>query len=230
MLKDMADYMTAQKDLAFRYDASIDVVTKDGEKLQIAYSGRVALARPDRLFATRSGGFADMETFFDGKTLTILGKNKNVYLQVPASGSVDQLVDVLQTKYRRPLPAADLLAADDYSELMTDFTEAKDLGSGVIAGNECDHLAFRGKDVDWQIWIAQGNRPLPCRYVITSKRVAGSPAYTISFSDWQTDSAATNGAFAFQAPAGARQITLEELNALKDTHDFPSIYVLGAKP
>lgn len=43
MLKAMTDYMTAQKDLAFRYDASIDVVTIDGERLQIAYSGRVAI-------------------------------------------------------------------------------------------------------------------------------------------------------------------------------------------
>jgi len=230
MLKAMTDYMTAQRDLAFRYDASIDVVTKDGERLQIAYSGRVAFARPDKLAATRSGGFANIETFFDGKTLTIVGKNKNVYLQVPASGSVDQLVDVLQNKYHRPLPAADLLAANAYSELMTDVTEAKDLGSGVIGGNECDHLAFRSKDVDWQMWIAQGNRPLPCRYVITSKRVAGFPAYTISFSDWQTGSAATNGTLAIEVPAGAKQITLEELNSLKDTYDFPSIYVVGEKP
>jgi hypothetical protein len=229
MLKAMTDYLSAQKDLGFRYDASIDVVTKDGEKLQIAYSGRVALARPDRLAATRSGGFADIETIFDGKTLTILGKNKNIYLQVPASGSVDQLVDVLHNKYNRPLPAADLLLTNAYSELMTDVTEAKDLGSGVIGGTECDHLAFRAKDVDWQIWVAQGGRPLPCRYIITSKSVAGFPAYTISFADWQTGTAAADGTFAFKAPAGARQITPEELKSVKDMADFPSNYILGAK-
>jgi hypothetical protein len=225
----MTDYMAAQKDMAFRYDASLDVVTKEGERLQIAFSGRVALARPDRIAATRTGGFADMETVFDGKTLTILGKNKNIYLQLPVPGSVDQLVDVLHNQYNRPLPAADLLLTNAYAELMTDVTEGKDLGSGVIGGSECDHLAFRAKEVDWQIWIAQGNRPLPCRYVITSKQVAGHPAYTITFSDWQTGTAAAEGAFAFKAPAGAKQITLEELKALKDTFDFPSIYVMGAR-
>jgi hypothetical protein len=228
MLKAMTDYMAAQKDLAFRYDASIEVVTKEGEKLQIAYSGRVALARPDRIAATRSGGFADIETFFDGKTLTILGKNKNMYLQLPISGSVDQLVDVMHHQYNRPLPAADLLLTNAYSELMTDVTEAKDLGSGVIGGTECDHLAFRGKEVDWQIWMAQGSRPIPCKYVITSKHVAGYPAYTISFSDWQTGSAA-DGTFVFKAPAGAKQITLEELKAMKDTEDLPSIFIRGGK-
>jgi hypothetical protein len=226
MLKAMTDYMSAQKDLAFRYDASMDVVSKDGEKLQIAYSGRVVLARPDRLAATRSGGFADIETIFDGKTLTILGKNKNLYLQLPVPGSVDQLVDVMHHQYNRPLPAADLVLTNAYSELMTDVTEAKDLGSGVIGGTECDHLAFRGKEVDWQIWIAQGSRPLPCRYVITSKQIAGYPCYTITMGDWQT-SGAPDGTFVFKTPAGAKQITLEELKAMKDMADLPSNFIQG---
>ena len=59
---------------------------------------------------------------------------------------------------------------------MADVIDVKDLGSGVIGGVECDHLAFRTKEVDWQIWIAQGNRPYPCRYVITSSKVAQAPA------------------------------------------------------
>ena len=229
MLKAMTDYMATRKELSFRYDASIDGVTKDGEKLQIANSGRVALARPDRIAATRTGGFADIETIFNGKTMTILGKTKNIYLQVPIAGTVDHLVDVLQNQYNRPLPAADLLLTNAYSELMTDVTEAKDLGSGVIGGTECDHLAFRGKEVDWQIWIAQGSRPFPCKYVITSKRVAGYPAYTIQFADWQTGVAAMEGVFAFKAPAGARQISLEELKSAKDMNEFPSNFVLGGK-
>ena len=44
---------------------------------------------------------------------------------------------------------------------MADVTDVKDLGSGVIGGVECDHLAFRAKDTDWQIWIAQGEEPIP---------------------------------------------------------------------
>ena len=229
MLKAMTDFMAAQKELSVRYDASIEAVTKDGEKLQIANSGRLALARPDRIAATRTGGFADMATIFDGKTMTIFGKTKNIYLQLPLPGTVDQLVDALQNKYNRPLPAADLLLTNAYSELMTDVTEAKDLGSGVIGGIECDHLAFRGKEVDWQIWIAQGSRPFPCKYVITSKRVPGYPSYSIQFADWQTGSAAVEGAFVFKAPASAKQVSLEELKSAKDMSEFPSNFILGGK-
>ena len=117
---------------------------------------------------TRSGGFADFEILYDGKTLTLFGKNANLYTQVAAPGTVDQLIDDLQDKYNRPLPAADLLMTNSYDELMQDVYDSKDLGSGVINGVECDTLAFRKNDVDWQIWIAQGDQPvsLPvCRNV-----------------------------------------------------------------
>jgi hypothetical protein len=71
-----------------------------------------------------------------------------------------------------------LLLSDVYKQLMPLVVDTKDLGSGVIGGVECDHFAFRTKEVDWQIWIAQGNRPYPCRYVITSTKVTGGPQYT----------------------------------------------------
>jgi len=56
----------------------------------------------------------------------------------------------------------------------------------VIGGKECDHFAFRKEDIDWQIWIAQGDRPYPCRYVITSKQVDQSPQYSVQIKDWKT--------------------------------------------
>jgi hypothetical protein len=43
---------------------------------------------------------------------------------------------------------------------MDGVTNVKDLGSGIVNGKECDHLAFRSTDTDWEIWIAQGDKPL----------------------------------------------------------------------
>ena len=91
----------------------------------------------------------------------------------------------MRDKYRRPVPAAHLLMSDPYNELMPPVVNTKDLGSGVVRGIECGHLTFRTEAVDWQIWIAQGPRLYPCRYVITSTKVNGSPQYTIVRS-WKT--------------------------------------------
>jgi hypothetical protein len=95
--------------------------------------------------------------------------------------------------------------------LMPDVVGVKDLGSGVVGGVECDSLAFRSTEVDWQIWIAHGDKPYPCRYVITSKDVAGSPQYTVQTSNWKTGDAVAVTDFTFKNTTNATQVDLEAL-------------------
>jgi len=113
-------------------------------------------------------------------------------------------------------PAADLLMSDPYKELMPEVNDAKDLGSGVIHGAECDHLAFRTKEVDWQIWIAQGTRPYPCRYVITSKKVPGWPQYTLDTWGWKTGAETASDSFKLEVPANAKKLMPAEVPELND--------------
>ena len=184
-LKAMSDYLAAQKAISLSYDTVFEVVSKESQKLQLATSGTIVLNRPDKIRATRKTGFSDTETVFDGKTLSILGKGQNAYVQAEVPGTIDTLIDQLRDRFQRPLPGADLLLQNVYGELMTDVTDVKDLGSGVIGGTECDHFAFRAKETDWQIWIAQGQDPYPCRYVITSKGVDQAPQYTMVIREWK---------------------------------------------
>jgi len=206
LFKAMSDYLAAQEAISFAFDSTLEVVTDQQQKLALANSGKLTLNRPDKLHATRTGGFADVEMVFDGKTLTMLGKNANVFAKAEEPGTIDQLIDVLRDKYERPVPAADLLMSDPYKELMPLVVDAKDLGSGVIRGVECDHLAFRTDEVDWQIWIAQGDRPYPCRYVITSPKVKGSPQYTIDVWDWKTGDEVASDGFSVTIPQDAKEL------------------------
>lgn len=224
LLKNMSDYMTAQKSLSFNYDTILEVVTKDQQRLALAGSGTVVMNRPDKLRNTRSSGFTDIEMLFDGKTLTLLGKGKNIYSQIEVPGTLDHLLDVLRDKYNRPLPGADLVMSNPQEQLMAGVDNIKDLGSGVIGGVECDHLAFRKKEVDWQIWIAQGDKPYPCRYVITSKQVAGGPQYSIQLSDWKTGDDVASDDFTFKNSTNAKKI---DLKYLPNAEDLPSNFVRG---
>jgi hypothetical protein len=226
-LKAMSDYLGAQKAMSFDYDVNLELVSKQQQKIGLASSGTLTLDRPDKFHLTRTGGFANVEMVFDGKTLTLLGKNTNLYTQLEAPGTIDQLEDVLRNKYHRPVPAADLLISDPYKELMAEVNDAKDLGSGVIHGVECDHLAFRTKEVDWQIWIAQGARPYPCRYVITSKKVTGWPQYTLDTWGWKTGAEVSPDSFKLEIPANAKKLKPDEVPEL---NDIPSLFtVKGAK-
>lgn len=224
LIKAMSDYMASQKVLSFAYDTTFEIVTQDKQKLALASSGTIVLDRPDRIRATRSGGFADVEMLFDGKTLTVLGKTANLYAEIEAPGTVDHLVDELRDKYGKPFPGADLLLSNVYDALMADVIDVKDLGSGVVGGVECDHLAFRNKDVDWQIWIAQGNRPYPCRYLITSKLVEEAPQYSIQIRDWQTGDQVAADDFTFKNSTNAKKVDLKDL---PDAGDLPKQFQTG---
>jgi len=226
MVKAMSDYLAAQTAISFGYDTNLEVVTKEKQKLLLASSGTMELSRPDKFRATRTGGFANVEMVFDGKTLTLLGKDANLYTQVDIPGTLDHLVDELRDKYQRPVPGADLLLSNVYDELMRDVTDFKDLGSGVIGGTECDHLAFRTNEIDWQIWIAQGERPYPCRYVISSKSVDQAPQYSVQIRDWKTGNEAAMDDFAFKAPADAKQVDLKDLT---DIDDLPTQFSIGGQ-
>ena len=96
-----------------------------------------------------------------------------------------------------------------------------DLGSGVIRGTECDHLAFRTKDVDWQIWVAQGARPYPCRYVITSLNVAGSPEYVLDVRGWKTGSEVATDSFKLAIPQDAKKMNPDDV---PDLNEIPGIF------
>ena len=106
-------------------------------------------------------------------------------------------------------PGADLLFSNAFDVMIADVIEGAHIGKGVIDGVECDHLAFRNVDTDWQIWIEAGARPIPRKYVITSKAVTAAPQYTLRIKEWRTEVPAD--AFAFKPALGAKKVALGEL-------------------
>jgi hypothetical protein len=225
-MKAMSDYMAQQVSLSFGYDANLEIVTPDHQKLMLANSGTVSLNRPNKIRAARDGGFSNVEMIFDGKTLTVLHKNAQVYAQADVPGTLDHLVDELRDKFHKPVPGADLLLSNVYDQLMPNVTDTKDLGSGVIGGTECDHFAFRTQEVDWQIWIAQGDKPYPCRYVITSKGLDEGPQYSLQVRNWKTGSEVAADAFAFTNTTNAKKIDVVDLG---DVDELPSQFKGAAK-
>src|ERR1019366_5928383 len=138
ILKAMTEYVASQKVISATYDSDIEVITNNLQKIQFASSGQMLLSRPDKARVSRLGGYVDAELVFDGKTLSVFGKNLNAYAQTDATGSIDQLVARLRDEFGVPIPGADLLLSGAYDEMMMDVLDAKHIGRGVIDGVECD--------------------------------------------------------------------------------------------
>jgi len=224
ILKRMTDYVAAQKTIAAKYDSDIEIVTTEGQKISFNSSGQLLMQRPDKLHVSRTGGYADIDMVFDGKTLDVLSKDQNKYMQMEAPGTLGQLVERIRDKTDADLPAADLFANGAYDEMTKDLLSAKHIGQGVINGVECEHLAFRTPEVDWQVWVQTGSTPIPRKYVVTSKQVTGQPQYSVQINDWRTDVPVTESTFAFTPPAGATRTA-----SLKQTDEVPAGITIARK-
>ena len=218
ILKAMSDYVSGQETIEVTFDSSIEVITPELEKIQFTSSGEGLLSRPDKLRARRLGGYSDVALFFDGKTVSILDRDNNGYAQFSGPTTVDQLITLLRAGHGVALPGTDLLLGNAYDTLTADVLEARYIGRGIIDGRECDHLAFRNFDTDWQLWVEAGENPIPRKMVITSKTVNGAPQYTVRVKDWATGVEPAADAFSFVPPAGAQVL---DPNALIHLDEIP---------
>jgi hypothetical protein len=206
ILRAMSDYVSSQKTIELTFDSDIEIITPELEKIQFTNSGEMLLSRPDKLRAHRVGGYADVELVFDGKVVSIHGKSIDGYAQFEAPGTLDHLIEALRVGHGVALPGADLLLSRPYDVLVADVKEAKHIGRGVIDGVECEHLAFRNAETDWQLWVEVGERPVPRKLVITSKTINSAPQYTLRVKSWKTGFEPAAEAFAFVPPEGAKKV------------------------
>ena len=216
VLSAMSAYLGGLRSFSVDYAAVDEVITTDGQKLQFLHSGSLTAQRPDRLHAMRRGAAGTSEMVLDGQNLILLGRDANAYLRLPAP-SITAAVEAVQ-RLGFDAPGADLLADRPLDSATTDITSGVHVGMTFIDSVEVHHLAFRGVEVDWQIWVTAGDRPLPLRYVIISKSVAGGPQYTLQLRNWNVAPSLDPARFLFAPPPGARQLdpSAVTVNAIGD--------------
>jgi hypothetical protein len=206
VLSDMQAYLGGLSAFTVDYDVDVDVVTQAAEKLKFSSSGTVATQRPDKLRITRKGAVVDAEFILDGTAVTIFGHQLNGYIQFPAT-SIEAAVDAVRDNTGFDAPGADLLSGKPLDAAVTDIDDGVHIGMAYVEGTEVHHLAFRGKSVDWQLWVQEGEQPLPLKYVITSKWVTGAPEYTLRLRNWNTAPQFDADTFKFEAPADAEMLS-----------------------
>jgi len=224
ILKAMSEYVGSQKSISATFDSDIEVITTSLQKIQFTNSGQLQMVRPNKLRASRAGGYTDVDLVFDGTTTSVLDRHNNIFTEINSPGSTDQLVDRLRDDFHVAIPGADLILTNSYDRLIEDVLEAKHIGQGVIDGVECEHLAFRNTDTDWQIWVESGPRPIPRKYVITNKAVSSGPQYTLRIKNWTADAPINAETFVFKAPSGAKKVDVKEL---QDIDEVPAGVVAG---
>jgi hypothetical protein len=211
ILKRMTDYVSNLQQFSVHTDVTLEDYLDSGQRVDLGVAARVFVRRPDKLRAERLGDRASQEFYYDGETLTLYNPSDGVYAKSPAPGTIEELLDYTRESLGLIIPASDLMYRNAFVFMMQDVTSAIVVGKTNIEGTVCDHLAFRRPGVDFQVWVAEGDQPLPCKYVITD---TSDPAYVSTVTvmrDWNLDPALPDGAFGFEPPDGARSIAFMPL-------------------
>jgi len=208
-LKDMSEFLATHKSMRFNVSIVEDELLATGERIQTARSSKVTLRRPDRFQVSIKGDLRSGDFYYNGKTVTIHDRDAKTYAVTEAPASIDNTLDKLADEYRIIIPVADLIFSDSYQVLSENIESGRYVGLHSINGVPCHHLSFRQFNIDWQIWVEQGKKPWPRKFVITYKGEEGSPQFSATLSNWNTAANSRDSKFEFAAPTGVTEIEFE---------------------
>jgi hypothetical protein len=203
----MAEFLSKTPRMSVTVHAAYDTVQPNGYKVEWNEIRKVTLRRPDqlRIDAERSDG-AHSLILFDGKNITTFYESSNVYAQAPQPGGVDETVIHFVQDMGMRLPLAALLLSRLPEELRTRVQTVSYVEKTTTLGVPADHLVGRTNTVDFQLWIEEGDKPLPVRAVLTYKNAPGQPQFRAEFEDWDLSANPSNSMFAFNPPAESHRI------------------------
>jgi hypothetical protein len=213
LLRRMSEYLAGRQQFTLKAESTLEVVLTSGQKLQYDSPATLSVSRPNKLHAHRKGDITNQEFFYDGKTLTLYNPRENLYATTAAPATLDETLDFAREKLDIIAPAAELLYKNAADKMLKESTSGFVVGPSVVGGVKTTHLAFRGAEVDWQIWIEDGDKPLPRKFILTSKKVSGEPEFTVLIRTWDVAAKLSDQEFNFKPAKGAKKIEFLKLSA-----------------
>jgi hypothetical protein len=181
ILQNMARTLAEAKQFSVTLRSSYDAPQENGQMVR-----EIQVKRPDNLRVDLEQSDGDQRILvFDGKQILVYNVTENVYAKAEKVGSVDDAVNYLVGVLKTRLPLARMFRTNFSAELEQLVEEIDYVELNMLTDVPTDHLAVRTRDVDFQIWIAQGKEPLP---------------------NWNLSAKGVKGPFTFTPPKNAEQI------------------------
>jgi hypothetical protein len=206
-LKKMGAHLQTLRRFSVTTHLTGERVLADGQKLQHMASAELDVQRPGKLRARMYSARSGREVFYDGKEVALFTPAQQYYAKVAFTGSLDELVQRMQTRYGLEVPLSDMFVWGTPAAPLDGIESAMNAGQDFVGDDLCDHYAMRQGHVDWQIWITVGDKPLPRKLVITNRGDEARPQ-SVSLIEWNLKPAFAEAAFTFKPPKGAKAIEL----------------------
>jgi hypothetical protein len=217
MLKQMSQTLANTQTFSYNTEQEVDRVKRNGEKVTEHFKRSTTIRRPNQVTFTDAGQDHNAAGWYDGKYLTVVSNKEKVWVRGPMPGTLDEALDFMSAEYAMQLPTADLLYSNPYEALITPDTTGGWVNVEKVGERTCDHLSYQQPNADWQLWLTQDDRKLPCQLQITYKTEPGQPAARIVFSDWNTTPAISDETFKPVVPEGYNRIKIMRHATVEDT-------------
>ena len=206
IFKRMTDYLAGLKQFSVQTQNTLEDTLDSGHRIDLDILASVTVSRPNKLRSERKGDLVDQVFYYDGKSLTLYSPSNNVYATEEAPGTYKEMFIHLYETLGFGVPVSDLIYPDAFELLMQDVTFATVVGKSFINGIKCDHLIFSRPGVDFQVWVTEGKKPLPSKYVVTDTANPGAMSVVTVMSNWNVEPEVKDVRFTFVPPQDVLEI------------------------
>jgi hypothetical protein len=210
----MGRYLRTLKSFEIVADGYAEDVLDSGQKVTMPGTLTYAAQMPDKLFAEIANDRTLRRFYFYGRKVTIDAPRHKLYSDAPLAGTIGTLLTVADEKYGITLPLQDLFLWGDPARPVPPPQSGFKVGPETIGTTKVDHYAFHQPGIDWQVWIAQGDKPLPLRIVMTNTRDPAQPQYSAKLT-WTINPVLGADRFTFTPSADSGRISLATLDGSK---------------
>ncbi|MDM0108005.1 DUF2092 domain-containing protein [Variovorax sp. J22R24] len=215
LLRGMSDTLAGAKTLSFKVRGIVPAPSPTGQFVSLLASSRVVMQRPDKLFVEARGDLFPSDSFYDGKSVTVVTADRKFYAQRDAAGgAIEALMQGLQPGSDATAPFLDLLVADPYAFLTKDLASAFWVGRTAIGGVRTEHLAFTAPGLDWEVWIGTADK-LPRLMVVSYRSGERQPTFTVELSEWKLNAPIPAKTFSAAIPPGAAKLEFKQMGPAK---------------
>jgi hypothetical protein len=206
-LSKMSAYLRSIPAFQITLQTQRDDVDIYGQLITLSGEATYKVRRPDAFAIDVALPTMTRQYFYDGKTVTVYDPGPKYYAKYEAPATIRATLELAVQKYGATVPLEDLFTWGEGDARAKLLTSAHFVGKTRVAGQSANHYAFRQPGIDWQIWIADGDKPAPLRVVIVAADDPARPQFEADLS-WDTAPQFAADAFVFTPPADARSIPI----------------------
>jgi len=206
VLNRMAAYTASLDRLVIKGEVSADARLDAGLLVSNPSEIVIKIDRPGSLYLEKFDGLNTQKIYIHKEKLTIFNSERNFYARSPVPAKIEDAMQFAIDEFDLEVPLGELFFADSAIALMTGQDTLLYLtDKSRVRGVDCHHIVIRGTEIDLQLWVEEGERPVPRKISMTMKWEGGSPRST-ALMEFSAANELDAKVFDFNPPAGAQEI------------------------